>query len=497
MLQSITTSPNYKWWVFGAVAIGTFMTAVDHGSVLVALPTIESHFGTDLPTVQWVILGYALAISVLLLPVGRLGDIVGRKEVYISGFAVFVLAAAVAGFSPTLQVLIGAKVVQGIGSAMIQGNMMAIIISAFPDAERGKALGTHLSVVGTGVIAGPALGGLLVSALSWRAVFLVNVPVGLVVIAVAALILAGRQTSRQNADGSRSTFDLVGAVLSGLSLLAFLLVISNGDRVGWTSLGVLAGSASGVLLLGGFIWWELRTPSPMLDLRLFQRKLVSLGVAAGWLSFLGTSAARFMMPFYLQRVLEYSPRDIGLMMIPPALCMAIVGPFAGRLSDRYGWRRLTTTGLILSAAASFIMATQLRPDSSAALVVAVLMLQSTGTGLFHSPNSSSIMSAVERSRYGVVSALTQLMRNSANLTSIALATTVVVLTMGSLGVEPRLDVVSPAVADAFVTGLHRAFYLMGGLLVLGVVISLVRGERARETLLAGQRTQLSESGPLG
>ena len=467
MLQSITTRPNYKWWVFGAVAIGTFMTAVDHGSVLVALPTIESHFGTDLPTVQWVILGYALAISVLLLPVGRLGDIVGRKEVYISGFAVFVLAAAVAGFSPTLQVLIGAKVVQGIGSAMIQGNMMAIIISAFPDAERGKALGTHLSVVGTGVIAGPAVGGLLVSALSWRAVFLVNVPVGLVVIAVAALILAGRQTSRQNADGSRSTFDLVGAVLSGLSLLAFLLVISNGDRVGWTSLGVLAGSASGVLLLGGFIWWELRTSSPMLDLRLFQRKLVSLGVAAGWLSFLGTSAARFMMPFYLQRVLEYSPRDIGLMMIPPALCMAIVGPFAGRLSDRYGWRRLTTTGLILSAVASFIMATQLKPDSSAALVVAVLMLQSTGTGLFHSPNSSSIMSAVERSRYGVVSALTQLMRNSANLTSIALATTVVVLTMGSLGVEPRLDVVSPAVADAFVTGLHRAFYLMGRALSAG------------------------------
>ena len=497
MLQSIATSPNYKWWVFGAIGIGTFMSALDSGSVLVALPDIEAHFGTDLPTVQWVILGYALAISVLLLPMGRLGDIVGRKEVYIGGFAVFVGAAAVAGFSPTLQVLIGAKVVQGIGSAMIQGNMMAAIISAFPDAERGKALGTHLSVVGTGVIAGPALGGFLVSALGWRAVFLVNVPTGLVAIAATALILSGGQTSQQNADGSRSTFDWVGAVLSGLSLLAFLLVFGNGYRVGWTSLEVLAGWASAVLLLGLFIWWELRTPSPMLDLRLFQRKLVGLGVAAGWVSFLGTSAARFMMPFYLQRVLEYSPRDIGLMMIPPALCMAIAGPFAGRLSDRYGWSRLTTTGLILSAVASFIMATQLRPDSSAVLVVTVLMLQSTGTGLFHSPNSSSIMSAVERSRYGVISALTQLMRNSANVTSIALATTVVVVTMGSLGVEPSLDVVSPAVADAFVTGLHRAFYLMGGLLVLGVVICLVRGERPRETVPADRPAQLSESGPLG
>ena len=497
MFRSITTSPNYKWWVFGTIAIGTFISVVDGGSVLVALPDIEGHFGADLPTVQWVIVGYVLAISVLLLPMGRLGDIVGRKEVYIGGFAVFVLAAAVAGFSPNLEVLIGSKVVQGIGSAMIQGNGMATIIFAFPDAERGKALGTHLSIVGAGSIAGPALGGFLVSSLGWRSVFLVNVPVGLVTIAVTVLILSGRQTSQENADGQRSSFDWAGAVLSGLSLLAFLLVLGNGDRIGWTSMGVLAGWVSGVLLLGGFIWWELRTPSPMLDLRLFSRKLVGLGVAAGWLSFLGTSAARFMMPFYLQRILEYSPKAIGLMMIPPALCLLVVGPFAGRLSDSYGWRRLTTTGLIFSAVASFIMATQLKPDSSAVLVVAVLMLQSTGIGLFNSPNNSSILSAVERSRYGVISALTQLMRNSANVTSIALATTVVVLTMGSLGVEPRLDAVSPAVADAFVTGLHRAFYLMGGLLVLGVVICLVRGERSREASLKGQRAHFSEPGTLG
>ena len=294
-----------------------------------------------------------------------------------------------------------------------------------------------------------------------------------------------------------ASFDWVGAVLSGLSLLVFLLVLGNGDRVGWTSPGVLVGWASGILLLGVFIWWELRIPSPMLELRLLQRKLVSLGVAAGWLSFVGTSAAYFMMPFYLQRVLEYSPREIGLMMIPPALCLVIVGPFAGRLSDSYGWRRLTTTGLIFSAVASFIRATQLKPDSSAALVIVMLMLQSIGIGLFNSPNNSSVLSAVEPFRYGVISTLTQLVRNSANVTSIALATTVVVMTMGSLGVESRLDAVSPEVADAFVTGLHRAFYLMGGLLVLGVVICVVRGERPRTAVLAERPSQLSESGPLG
>ena len=473
------------------------MSVVDHGSVLVALPEIESHFGTDLPTVQWVVLGYLLAISALLLPMGRLGDIVGRKQVYIGGFTVFIVAAAVAGFAPSLEVLIGAKVVQGIGSAMIQGNGMAAIIAAFPGSERGKALGTHLSVVGTGAIVGPVLGGFLVSALGWRAVFFVNVPVGLVTIALTGLVLRADRTVQEDAEGRRPTFDWVGAALSGLALLFFLLVMGNGDRLGWTSSGVVAGWITAVLLLGAFIWWELRTPSPLLELRLFLRKLFALGVAAGWISFFGGSAtARFLMPFYLQRVLEYSPRDIGLMMTPAALCMLIVGPFAGRLSDRYGWRRLTTTGLSLSAVAWFIMATQLRADSSVALVITMLMLHGIGTGLFNSPNNSSILSAVERSRYGVISALTQLVRNSANVTSIALATTVVVLTMGSLGVEPSLDAVSPEVADAFVSGLHRAFFLMAGLLVLGVVISLVQGERASESHSTDRQPHLSGSGPV-
>ena len=493
MLQSITTSVNYKWWVFGTVAIGTFLSVVDHGSVLIALPDIESHFGADLPTVQWVVIGYVLAISALLLPMGRLGDIFGRKNVYIGGFSIFVVAAAVAGFSPSLEMLIGAKVVQGIGSAMIQGNGMASIVSVFPGTERGKALGSHLSVVGTGAIVGPALGGLLVSALGWRAVFFVNVPIGLVTIAITALILRNERASEEYPDGRKPTFDWVGATLSGLALLAFLLVMGNGDRVGWTSLAVVAGWVTAVLLLGAFIWWELRTPSPLLELRLFRRKLVALGVAAGWISFLGSAAARFMMPFYLQRVLEYSPRAIGLIMIPPAFCMLVVGPFAGRLSDRYGWRRFTTLGLLMSAAASFIMATQLRADSSVALVITMLMLQGTGTGLFNSPNNSSILSAVERSRYGVISALTQLVRNSANVISIAMATTVVVLTMASLGVEPRLEAVSPEVADAFVSGLRRAFFLMGGLLVVGVVICLVQGERTSEAPLADRAAHLSES----
>ncbi len=480
VLRGGNSKASSKWLVFTALAIGTFLSVVDHGSVIVALPTIEAHFGTDLPTVQWVIVGYALTISVLLLPMGRLGDMVGRKRIYIAGFSIFVVASALAGASPDLALLIGAKILQGVGSAMIQGNSMAIVISTFAETERGKALGSHLSVVGTGAVAGPALGGLLISVLDWRWVFFINVPIGLIGIAVALLVLQGERHIEEAEDSGRQSFDWMGAVLSGVTLLAFLMVVGNGDRVGWTSWPVVAGTAAAVLFLAAFIWWELRIESPMLELRLFRRKLVALGVAAGWISFLGTAAARFMMPFYLQRVLEYSPGKVGLFMIPAALCMVFVGPVTGRLSDRYGWRRFTAGGLALSAAASFILAIGLTPTSHVMLVIVMLMLLSTGTGLFNSPNNSSIMSAVERSRYGVISALTQLVRNSANVTSVALSTTIVVITMGSQGVEPSLDAVSPEVAGAFVDGLHNAFLLMGILLVVGMIICLVRGDAPRQ-----------------
>jgi MFS family permease len=271
----------------------------------------------------------------------------------------------------------------------------------------------------------------------------------------------------------------MGAVLSGVALLAFLLVVGNGDRVGWTSGPVAAGAAAAVICLAGFIWWELRVDSPMLELRLFRRKLVTLGVAAGWISFLGTAAARFMMPLYLQEVLRYSPWKVGMFMIPAAFCMVIVGPVAGRLSDRYGWRRFTAGGLAIAGVGSFVLATRLAEDSPAILVVTMLMLLSTGTGLFNSPNNSSILSVVERSRYGVVSALTQLVRNTANVTSVAVTTTIVVVTMGSRGVTPSLDTVSLH-PEAFVAGLHWAFLLMGILLVVGLIICVVRGDAPKQ-----------------
>ena len=474
MIQRITNSRYYKWWVFWTIATGTFFSVVDHGSVLIALPVIEEHFDATLESVQWVVVSYALTISVLLLPMGRLGDVIGRRRVYVLGTAIFVVGSLGSTFAPSLGSLIVFRVLQGVGSGMVQGCGMGMFIAAFPDSERGKALGSHLSVVGLGAIAGPAVGGFLVAYLGWQWVFFVNVPTGCVVLAVGWLVLergtpAGQRQGRQSA-----SFDWVGAGLSGTILLVLLLIVGNGNALGWTSVLVMGGAVAVAIATVGFVWWELTSRTPMLELRLFANRIFGLGIGAAWVAFFGTSAARFMMPFYLQRVLLFSPEQVGLMMIPPAICMVILGPFTGRMSDRFGWQAFTIGGISITATGAFILAFAITDRTPLWIIIGSLMMQSAGTGLFNTPNSSSIISVVDRSRYGVVSALTQLVRNSANVVSVAVATTVVVSTMATYGVEPKLDAVNPEVSTAFVAGLRWAFLLMASLLTLGALISILR-----------------------
>ena len=490
MLSStLAQSANYKWWAFGAVSMGTFANVVTYGSTGVALPTIAEHFGTDLPTAQWVVIGQVLAISALLLPMGRLSDIVGRKQVYLTGMVIFILSAALAGSSPNIMMLIFSKVLEGSGQAMTQGTSIAIVTSLFATNERGKALGTHMSIVGAGSLTGPALGGLLVSGLGWRWIFYFNILTGLLAI-IAVLIVLEKRLFHQ--EGQRPKFDWLGAALSTGMLLTFLLAISNGYRSGWASPPIVAALLSFVGLLGAFIWWELRTPAPMLDLRVFESKLFSLGVSAAAIAHLGSGSALFLIPFYLQSVLGYSPGQVGLILVPKALATVIVGPVSGRLSDRYGWRIFNVGGLALAAMGMFLLA---RADETSSLgfVMAAMLIAFLGTATFMSPNTNSIISTVEQRRLGIVSALINLVRNSAQVIGIAVATTIVVATMASMGFESNLGVVSeasdPGVLHAFTSGLRTVFVVMGGLLLLGMVVSAIKGGQPRETLTQ----QVSES----
>ena len=482
MRSSIVRSVNYKYWAFGAIAVGTLGSVVDHGSVIIALPSVAAHYRTDLPTVQWVVLGYALTISALLLPMGRLSDLVGRRRVYIMGTLVFVLGAALAGSSSNLTTLILARIFQGFGAAMTQGTGMAIVISVFPPNERGKAIGMTMTVVGVGAIAGPVIGGLLVDALGWRSVFFVNVPLGLLATAAClAIVKEPRLAPAERA--ARPKFDWPGAALSTGALITLLLAITNGHKSGWGSPPILVALLSFFALLSAFVWWEQRAATPLLDLRLFKRRAFSVGVSAAFLTFLGSSAVLFLMPFYLQNVLGYSPRVAGLIVAPSALCMALMGPLSGWLSDRYGWRTFTVGGLALSVCGLFLLS-RLTESSSVALVIAALVLQNSGMGFFYSPNSSSVFSAVEHERYGIVSSLLNLVRNGANVTSLAVATAIVTATMGAMGFEPNLEAVrdggGAGVSHAFTVGLRNAFLTMMGLLLLAMTVSALRGEKVKQ-----------------
>ena len=492
MISSLSRSPHYKWYAFATLAVGTFASVVDHGSVGVALPTIATYFQTDIPSVQWLVIGYAMTIIALLLPMGRLADLITSKRVYIIGSAVIIAGSVAAGTSTDLGVLIVSRLVQGTGAAMTQGTGMAIMIGAFPPNERGKAIGLIMTMVGTGAVAGPAMGGFLVDAFGWRAVFFATVPMVAVSIAMCMAVLTSADQPRPVRGPGRGGFDWLGAFLSSSALLALLLGITNAHRTGWTSPPILGAAAAFVVLLAGFIWWELRIASPMLNLRLFRRRNFFLGVTANYLMFIGSSAILFMTPFYLQNVLGYSPSVAGLCVVPGALCMAILGPLSGRLSDRYGWRKFTVTGLLLSTTGIAILS-QATAESSLYQVIPGLMLTSSGMGTFYSPNSSSILSAVERESHGVISALVNLIRNAGNVVSVAVATAIVTATMGSMGYEPSLDAVrhgtASGVGAAFTMGMRYAFFTMIGALSVALFLSALPTHREDQAVPASTRPE--------
>ena len=447
-----------------------------------ALPSIAGDFNVKLPSVQWVHIAYVLTITALLLPMGRLADLVGRKRVYIAGSLVFVLGAVLASGSTSLLMLILFRILQGVGGAMTEGIGMAIIASVFPANERGKAIGLITGVVALGSLAGPAIGGLLVDALNWRYVFFVNVPFVLLGVAIGMSVLEESRPTRGPEDTTTS-FDWLGAGLSTGALIVLLLAITNGHKSGWTSPSILLAMLSFFALLGVFIWWELRIQNPMLDLRLFGRKGFSFGVSAAFLSFFGGSAVFVMAPFYLQGVLGFSPWTAGLIIMFAALSRVLLGPISGVLSDRYGWRWFTVGGLAISVIGLFLLS-RLTDQSSLALVLPALIVVQAGMGIFYSPNFSSVLNSVEPERHGTVSGLLNMVRNGGSIFSLAMTTAIVTATMGSLGFEPSLDAVREAteagVGHAFTVGLRYVYFVMMGLLLIGMALSAVKGERSAE-----------------
>ena len=468
------------------IAAGTFVSVLDQTGVSLALPLMASEFDATIPLVQWVALGYMLTTGSLLLPAGRLSDMVGRKVVYVAGFCVFVIGAVCAASSPNLMAIIAFRIVQGAGSAMIQANGMAILTTTFPAQQRGQVIGMFMTMVGLGAIMGPILAGVVVETFGWRSVFMASVPLGGVSLVAAMAVLIRDAPSIRSVRQLVARFDWAGAVVSASGLAVFLLVLTNAYRLGWTSPAVVTALFASAGLLVAFVYWERRTSQPMLDLELFRRRIFALGTSASFFGFLAGTSVFSMMPFYLQDVLDLSPRVAGLYIAPAALGFALAGPLAGRLADKLGPRRVEFAGLGMLGV-SLIFLGSLTVNTSPEVVAVAMALQGLGMGVFYTPNTASVLSVVERSKFGVATAFLNMTRNTANVAGIGLATTIVTVAMASKGFEPSLDAVAAGVGGvevAFTQGLRIAFLVLGAFIGVSIVLTALKRTARRETALS-------------
>ncbi len=462
-----------KWLILSTVSVGTFMATLDGSIVNISLPNIQQAFGIDLPTVDWVVIAYLLVVGTVLLPFGRLGEVLTFRRVYIAGFALFTAASVLCGASPSAAALVGFRIVQGIGAGMLQAMGPAIVARTFGAHERGRALGLNAISVSVGLSIGPALGGLLTQLGSWRAIFLINLPVGIFAIVWAARILP------QEERGHGQSFDTRGAVLSGAALFALLLALTEGQSLGWSSIAVVGLAAAFVVFGAAFIVAEMRAPHPRIDLQLVRDRAFSAGLASVVIAFAGLFTATFLMPFLLENGSGFSPIEAGLLLTPIPITTALVAPLSGAFSDRVGPRLPASAGIAIMAL-GLLALTQLPDSFRVPDLVWRLVLIGIGQGMFMSPNSSAVLGAVPRNRLGTASGTLAQMRIDGQALGIA-ASGAIVAARTPIHVAELAGRVGPGAAaqQGFVLAIHDAFVVAAIVCAAGIVTSLVRGTVAR------------------
>jgi EmrB/QacA subfamily drug resistance transporter len=458
-----------KWLILTSVSLGSLMSTLDGSIVNIALPAIQTDFTIDLTTVEWVVVAYLLVVGSLLLPFGRLGEVLTFKRVYLAGFAIFTLASVCCGAAPNAAGLVAFRVVQGIGAAMLMAMGPAIVAHTFHDRERGRALGLNGLSVAIGLSLGPALGGILTQVATWRAIFLINAPIGLLAILWAARVLPAETR------GKDESFDIKGAAFSGVALFALLLALSDGQEWGWTSPAIVGLFVTFVVLGGAFLLTERRSIQPMVDLALFRIRPFSAGLASAVVAFAGLFTATFLLPFLLEQGRGFSPIEAGLLLTPVPITMALVAPLSGIASDRFGPRILASAGMAIMVL-GFLSLTQLSVDFTLPDLVWRLVLLGVGQGMFMSPNSSAVLGSVPRPRVGTASGTLAQMRVNGQAVGIALSGAIVATRLPVHLAELGGGAPTAAVRSAALAGaIHDAFVVAALVCCVGIVTSLVRG----------------------
>jgi EmrB/QacA subfamily drug resistance transporter len=388
---------NRRWWTLAAMCFALFMVMLDNTVTNVALPSIQRTFDASLSALEWTINAYSLSFAVLLVTGGRLGDIFGRRKVFLIGVVVFGASSATIGLAPSEGWLVASRAVQGMGAALMMPATLSIITNAFPPSERGKAIGTWAGVSAIALALGPLVGGWLTEDVTWRAIFFINVPVAIVAIAVTLF-----STHESRDESATKQVDYAGIATLTIGLTALVLALVEGNAWGWGSARILGLFAVAVIGLVSFLFIETRVKAPIVDFSFFRsRSFVGANLVAFAISF-GMFAVFFFLALYMQNILGYSPLQTGVRFLPSTVVIMVAGPVAGRLADRIGPRTPLVVGLLF-VTVSLAWQSRIETDTSFAFLVVPFILLGVGMGFTMSPMSTAAMNAVDRSKAGVAS----------------------------------------------------------------------------------------------
>jgi EmrB/QacA subfamily drug resistance transporter len=449
--------------------IALFMTALDNLVVGVALPSIRADLGGSIESLEWTVNAYTLSFAVLLITGAALGDRFGRKRMFIVGVAIFTGASAMAALAPSLDALIAARAVQGLGAAIVTPLTLTLISDAFPPEKRAAALGIWGGISGLGVALGPAVGGAVVEGIAWQWIFWLNVPIGIALIPFATRTLTESR-------GPDRALDLGGLALAGTGLFGLTFGIIRGESLGWTSSTVVASLAAGIALLAAFVAWELRTANPMLPMRFFRSKAFSATNGLSFSMFFGTFGAIFLLAQFFQTAQGYGPLEAGLLTLPWTEMPMIVAPIAGVLAGRIGTRPLMAAGLALQAAGLAWIAMVSAPDVAFTELIPAFVMAGTGMALVFPTAAETVLASVRAHEAGKASGATNAIREVGGVMGVAVLASVFT---ANGGYE------SP---QAFTDGVVSALPIAVVVLAVGALLALITPGRA-----AGRGVEVAEA----
>jgi EmrB/QacA subfamily drug resistance transporter len=463
----LITDENRRWWTLGAMCFALFMIMLDNTVVNVALPSIQRDLHATLSSLEWTVNAYTLTFAVLLVTGGRLGDIFGRRMMFLFGVVVFGLSSIAIGLAPDDTALVIFRAVQGIGAAFMMPATLSIITQAFPPHQRGMAIGTWAGVSALALAIGPVVGGFLTEQVSWRAIFFLNPPIAIG--AVAVTLFATRESRDETVTRS---VDVPGIAAITFGLTALVLALVEGNRWHWGSVRIVSLLAVAVIGLVGFVVIELRSKAPMVDFSFFRsRSFLGSNMVAFIVSF-AMLAMFFFMALYMQNILHYSPLEAGVRFLPATAVIIVMGPLAGRLTDKIGPRPLMTAGLVVVAASLFIQS-RITVHSGYGLLLPGFILMGAGMGMVMSPMSTAAMNAVDRTKAGVASGVLSMSRMVGGTFGVAVMGALI-STIGRSQIDQKLPQLPAATREAIANALGGAGSADGHH-VSAQIVSTVRG----------------------